>query len=248
MNDASKRDEIRAALAHHRATEYHGNRLGPYIHDIVYGGNDGIVTTFAVVAGTAGAHLPGYIVVILGLANLFADGVSMATGAYLSIKSERDQYERLRKEELAEIASHPELEREEVREALEAKGFTGEDLERALAVLTARTEVWVDTMMAEEHGMTPSAAERPFGHALATFCAFVVLGSVPLMPYLIPVFGQSFTLAASSTFCALAILGALRSYVTRERLIRGPLEVIGVGFVTAAIAYGVGVLFGGLAG
>ena len=90
---------IKKALAQHRAGESHGSTLGPYIHDIVYGAHDGIVTTFAVVAGTAGAGLSTGVVIILGVANLLADGVSMGAGAFLSLRSERDQYHRLLKEE-----------------------------------------------------------------------------------------------------------------------------------------------------
>lgn len=235
------------ALELHRKAEMHGHRLGPYIHDIVYGGNDGIVTTFAVVAGTVGAGLPGYVVVILGLANLFADGVSMATGAYLSLKSERDQYERLRKEELSEIDDHPELERAEVREFFERKGFAGADLDRAVAVITRDRDVWADTMMSEEHGLTRQASSRPFMHGFATFLAFVLFGAIPLLPYIIPAMNENFTVAAASTFASMAFLGGLRSYVTRERILRGTLEVVGVGVVTAVIAYGVGMLLRGLA-
>src|SRR3989338_8244680 len=95
--------DIRTRLEQHRREEIHGHKLGPYIQDIVYGGHDGIITTFAVVAGTAGADLPHYIVIILGLANLFADAVSMGAGAFLSLKSELDHYFRLQKEELQEI-------------------------------------------------------------------------------------------------------------------------------------------------
>lgn len=232
----------------HRKAELHGHRLGPYIHNIVYGGNDGIVTTFAVVAGTVGADLPAYIVIILGLANLFADGVSMAAGAYLSLKSEADQYKRLRKEELKEIDDLPEIEREEVREFFETKGFTGNDLERVVQVITADRELWADTMMVEEHGLVKTASEKPIIHGLATFISFIIFGSIPLIPYIVPLSSRSFGVAASSTAVAMLFLGILRSYVTRERLLRGALEVAGVGVATAVIAYTVGMGLRGIAG
>lgn len=234
------------ALAEHRRQEVHGHRLGPYIHNIVYGGNDGIVTTFAVVAGTVGAGLPGYIVIILGLANLLADGVSMAAGAYLSLKSERDQYMRLRKEELQEIRDHPALERAEVREFLAKKGFRGRDLDRAVAVITSDKNVWADEMMSEEHGLTRQASSRPLVHGAVTFASFVLFGSVPLLPYIF-LASQNFAVAMASTLVAMLFLGGLRSYVTRERLLRGAFEVVGVGFAAAAVAYAVGVLLKGVA-
>ena len=87
-----------AALRAHREEDIHGSPLAPFIQDIVYGGIDGIVTTFAVVSGSEGATLPNYVVIILGYANLFADALSMGVGNVVSIRSERDNYERLYKE------------------------------------------------------------------------------------------------------------------------------------------------------
>lgn len=235
-------------LRRHQAEESHGHRLGPYIHDIVYGGNDGIVTTFAVVAGTVGADLPHSIIVILGMANLLADGLSMATGAYLSGKSEMDQYERVRKEELREIAQHPAMERAEVREAYAAKGFAGEDLDRVVAVLTTNEDVWADTMMVEEHGLTREAAGRPLMHGVMTFLSFAFFGAIPLLPYLFGIDpGRRFAIAIASTLAALFLLGLSRSIVTRERLLRGPVEIVTVGALGAVVAYGIGWLLRGLA-
>ncbi|TSC79217.1 MAG: hypothetical protein G01um101425_717 [Candidatus Peregrinibacteria bacterium Gr01-1014_25] len=230
------------SLVAHQRADIHGHRLGPFIHDIVYGGNDGIVTTFAVVAGTVGADLPHGIIIILGLANLLADGTSMATGAYLSLKSELDQYERLRKEELEEIVAMPDMEREEIREIYRGKGFTGAELERVTEVITSNRDVWADTMMLEEHGLAREASAKPALHGFMTFASFVVFGAVPLVPYVIGLARENrFTVAAWSTAIALLFLGFTRSYVTRERLLRGPIEVLGVGAAGAAVAYAVGV-------
>lgn len=234
--------DLQERLRAHRQSELHGHRLGPYIQDIVYGGHDGIITTFAVVAGTFGADLPHYVVLILGFANLFADAVSMGAGAFLSLKSELDQYERLKKEELLEIQTDPEVECEEIREAYAAKGFTGADLERAVAIITAEPDRWAEAMMLEEHGLTRTSSEKPAAHGIITFLGFVAFGIVPLLPY---VFGmvreQRFPVAVLGTLISLLLLGITRSYVTRERLIRGALEILAIGTVTAAVAYGVGV-------
>jgi VIT1/CCC1 family predicted Fe2+/Mn2+ transporter len=229
-------------LEEHRLAEVHGHQFGPYIHDIVYGANDGIITTFAVVAGTVGADLPGVIIIILGIANLLADGVSMAAGAYLSLKSARDHYEQIRAEEAMEVRTHPELEREEVRQALQAKGFAGEDLKRALCVLTAKEDLWVDTMMVEEHGLVRTTSENPLRHGLATLLSFVLFGSIPLLPYATLKNGGSFAIAIASTALALFLLGLTRSRVTRQRPIRGVIEVLTMGLVSGGIAYGVGAL------
>ncbi|MBM3231661.1 VIT1/CCC1 transporter family protein [Candidatus Peregrinibacteria bacterium] len=245
MTDDQK---LRDAMIAHKKEEYHGHRLGPVIHDIVYGGNDGIVTTFAVVAGTMGADLPHYTVIILGLANLIADGLSMASGSYLSGKSEMDQYERLRKEEMKEIEEVPEIEREEIREAYRRKGFSGQTLEQTVQTITRNKIVWADVMMLEEHGMTKGDPKAPQVHAIVTFFAFQIFGFIPLLPYIFAMPSDlRFTIAIWSTFAALVLLGLTRSLVTGERLLRGPLEVVSVGATGAFAAYSIGVLLKGLA-
>lgn len=239
--------EIKRRLAEHRTSEPHGNALGAYIHDIVYGANDGIVTTFAVVSGVAGADLSPSVVVILGFANVLADGLSMGLGNYLSSKSRQDNYQRLLKEELKEIDEIPEIEREEVREIFEAKGFAGADLEHAVQLITSKKQAWADFMMREEHGLAPEADGKPVFHALATFCAFLVFGSIPIVPYLFSFSPASrFPSAIGATAAGLLIVGLLRSWVTRERLIKGPLEIMTVGAICAVAAYFVGVLLKGL--
>lgn len=243
------RTDIKKALAEHRAGELRGSSLGPYIHDIVYGANDGIVTTFAVVSGVAGAELAAYLVVILGFANVLADGLSMGLGNYLSSKSKQDHYQRVLKEEMREIAELPEIEREEIREIFEAKGFTGTDLDRVTTVITSDTQVWVDTMMREEHGLLADEDGAPWIHAIMTFTAFVLFGSIPIAPYLLPIAIESrFLITIISTIVALLFVGLLRSWVTRERLIKGPLEILSVGLICAFTAYYVGVALKGLAG
>ena len=229
--------------------EAHGHRLGPFIHDVVYGGNDGIVTTFAVVAGSVGAALPSAVIIILGLANLIADGTSMGTGAYLSLRSERDQYKRIRKEELQEIKDDPKEETEEIRQAFHMRGFRGEDLHRAVAIITSDKKVWVDTMMWVEHQMAATMFDKPLFHGMITFVSFVIFGSIPLLPYLFGIEPQNrFMVAMISTGIALTILGLTRSIVTKERLLRGPLEILSVGVIGAFVAYIIGVALKGWVG
>lgn len=241
--------DISQRLAAHKAEDTHGSRLGPVIHDIVYGAHDGIVTTFAVVAGTVGADLPDGIILVLGVANLLADGFSMGAGSYLSSRSAADQYARLRAEEMKEIDEHPDMEREEIREAYRAHGFAGADLDRAVEIVTSDRGRWADAMMLEEHGLSKPEASGALIHGSATFLGFVVFGAVPLIPYAFGVVTseQRFIAAIAAAGVALLLVGLTRSYVTRQRPLRGIAEILAIGTASTAIAYGVGAALRSLA-
>ena len=120
-----------------------------YITEFVYGGIDGAITTFAVVAGAAGANADLYWVLIFGFANLIADGFSMSVGSYFSVKAERDNFEKHQAIEYWEVENLREREVEEIREIYATKGFKGELLEKVVEVITSDKDVWVDAMMKE---------------------------------------------------------------------------------------------------
>ena len=153
-----------------------------YLRDLVYGGIDGAITTLAVVAGAMGADLSARVVLIMGMANLVGDGFSMAAANFSGTRAEVDEYARLRAMEERHLDLVPEGEREEVRQIYRRKGFEAGDLERAVAVVTADRARWIDAMMTEEHGQ-PTVLRTPWKAALGTFAAFLLCGSIPLLPF-----------------------------------------------------------------
>ena len=222
-----------------------------YLRDFIYGAVDGTVTTFAVVAGVVGASLDAGIVIVLGVANLLADGFSMAVSNYLGTKAERQQYERARREEEHEIQVIPEGEREEIRQIFAAKGFEGEDLERAVDVITADRDRWVATMIVDEHGL-PSSPPDPWRGAAATFVAFVLVGFVPLASFVTEAVWPSaidgaFAWSLVLTGVAFFLVGAWKTRFVDERWWRSGLETLAVGGAAAAIAFGIGNLLEHLA-
>jgi len=235
-------------LEHEHTSEAIADRIAAsnhnYIRDFIYGGIDGAVTTFAVVSGVSGAELSPTIVLILGFANLAADGFSMAASNYLATRAEQDDYRRLEKIEYRHIAVAPEGEREEVRQIYQTKGFEGEELEKAVELITADKDRWVKTMLTEEYGLA-AEVRSPWHAAIATFLAFVVCGLVPLLPYL---FGSSssFLVSCILTGATFFLIGSLKSLWSTSGWLRSGLETLFVGGLAAGIAYAVGVLLKGL--
>jgi VIT1/CCC1 family predicted Fe2+/Mn2+ transporter len=222
-----------------------------YLRDWVYGGIDGAVTTFAVVAGVVGADLSVRNLLILGAANLLADGFSMAAGNYSGTKSECDDRARLRAIEERHIDLVPDGEREEVRQILQAKGFQGSGLEGAVAVITADRRRWVDTMLIEEYGL-PKTLRSPAKAGLSTFLAFLLCGAVPLLPFVLGVFvpgiGPTFALSVVLTGIVFFGIGSIKSRWSLASWWRSGLETLTIGMIAAVIAFAVGWLLGRLTG
>jgi VIT1/CCC1 family predicted Fe2+/Mn2+ transporter len=222
---------------------YHQKTEGTYLADVIFAANDGLITTFAVVAGSFGAHLPTHVILILGFANLLGDGLAMGFGNYLGSKSERDYQKGQREKEAWEIDHLRPIEVEEVRQIMAKKGFAGADLERTVAVITSNREAWLDLMMSEELGITTTAGGSPLRHGLATFLSFFTIGLVPLLPFLLKILplppeALSLTLTALTLFT----VGALRSRLSPTPWLKGGLEMLTVGTLAATAAYFTGKL------
>ena len=234
----------------HIEDQLHGNtnnffsRFQDYLGEFVYGGIDGSVTTFAVVAGSAGAELDVSVVIILGFANLIADGFSMSVGSYLSNKSELQNYEKHKKVEYWEVENMPEREKEEIRKIYAQKGFKGDLLAKVVEVITANKDRWVDVMMKEELEMIPSA-KSPIAMGAVTFFSFLLVGLIPLLVYVYDYMsdaqvGHPFLIASLLTGFAFAGIGFLKSFVTQTARWKGILETLFLGASAAVLAYFVG--------
>lgn len=229
--------------------EIHGqgkasSNLTNYLGEFVYGGIDGSVTTFAVVAGATGASMQIDVVLILGFANLLADGFSMSVGNFLSVKAEIDEYNRQKNIEYWEVDNVPEQEKEEVRQIYRNKGFSGNLLEQIVNVITSNRERWVDLMMKEELEMS-QVQMSPYSTALATFLSFVVVGFIPLLTYVLQFFfaietGNLFLYSCIFTALGFSLIGFLKSYVTSTGVLRGIVETLLLGGAAALVAYYVG--------
>jgi len=228
----------------------HGLSGEQYVGDFVFGGIDGVITTFAVVAGVAGAQLSATVVLILGLANLLADGFSMGIGNYLSIKSEHERYQAIRKHETWEIDSLPKIAKQEIETIYKNKGLEGEALDHIVNKITADKKLWVETMLREELGLAKDL-RSPIVGGLVTSTAFVIIGSIPLLSFIVT-FGidaltkHTFLISLGLTLLALFCTGAAKTLVVQKKWWKTGLETLVMGGTAAALAYLVGYLLKGL--
>ena len=211
-----------------------------YLRDWIYGGIDGSVTTLAVVTAVVGAHLSPLVILILGFANLVADGFSMAASNFLGTKSAHDDINQLATFEHSRVEMATAGGREEVRRIFAARGFAGADLERVVELITSDRERWVRTLLNEEYGL-PREARSPWLASIATFSAFVICGLAPLIPFLISV-SNPLRLSILVTGGLFFGIGAVRSRWSTVPWWRSGLSTLFVGGIVAGLSYAVGAL------
>jgi len=234
----------------HRRPPRDESEAAGYLRDFVYGAIDGIVTTFAVVAGVAGAGLEPEIVLILGTANLLADGFSMSVGNFLGSQAAVQRAERLRRQAQERIAADPEAERARVRETLASLGFSKEELGSATALFTAKPERWA-ALLGEGVLGSGQPALNPYRAAGATLVAFVAMGALPLIAFAYDLLtpgelGAPFLWASVSAAIGFVIVGALKARFVDQRWWASALETLLVGGSAAGLAYLVGLALGGI--
>ena len=213
------------------------------VSDAVLGGIDGCVTTFAVVSGVVGAGLPSSVAVILGFANLVADGFSMAVSNYESHRSKLEFIESVRRSEERHIDLIPEGEREEIRQIFREKGFDGDVLEKIVSTISEDKKLWVDTMLTEEHGIH-KISPNPWASAGATFLAFILVGAAPLLPFFSSTLQiqQKFFASACVAGIMFFLIGMLKSYVFDKPLILSGFRTLLIGGIAAGLAFYTGYL------
>lgn len=242
---AKKEEHLKTSPGHEKLERvYHQKTAGRYIADLIFGANDGIVTTFAVVAGASGASFSPLIVVTLGLANLFADGLSMGIGNFLGIKSKIDYEKAQKKKEQWEIENLPNIEKQEVREILQSFNFKDDDLEKGVQIVTADKNAWTQIMLKEELQIFEDEKDNAFKHGFATFIAFVIAGSIPLLPFILPLHLNPLISSIAGTLGSLFIVGSLRSLTSTKNWFVCAFEMLIIGSLTAVAAYLIGNILG----
>jgi VIT1/CCC1 family predicted Fe2+/Mn2+ transporter len=221
--------------------EQHAKGLSAYIKDMVYGANDGIITTFAIVSASIGAGFSSKVIIVLGVASLLADGFSMAASNFLGSRSENDLFRKEKKRELDEVEKMPEKEKQEIREVFQHHDFSAEDSEKLVELVSHNKDFWVDFMMRYELGMNVPEEGSEWKSAMLTFISFVIAGSLSLLPFVLFSAGEAaFMYSIFATAFSLFVVGAARYFVTHVNWIVSGLEMLLVGGIATAVSYAVG--------
>lgn len=210
-----------------------------FIREVIFGIEDGLITTLSVVLGVSGAVAENRIIIVAGIAALLAEAISMSAGAYLSTKSQREFFERKIKDELDEIRVKPYEEKDEIRKIYEAKGFTGEQLNAIVEQITSDRQLWLREMAASEHGLIPERFENPT-KAASIFLTSSSVGVIPLVPYFFLNVNSSIIASILGTALILFAAGALKSRLTKTGWLKSGLEMAGIGMLAGTLGYLVG--------
>ncbi|MBU1196990.1 VIT1/CCC1 transporter family protein [Candidatus Micrarchaeota archaeon] len=230
-------------IPHKKHAEEH-SRIGEALRDIILGGQDGLVNILGLVLGVASATMDTGIVLVAGLASLFAESVSMAAVAYTSARAEIDYYFKERHREMREVEELPEEEREEIRRIYRAKGLSGKLLEDVVNVITSDPTRWVDEMMTDELNLAPVSHRNPVKESMVVGFASVVGSFIPLIAFFLMPVSEAIPVAVFISVFVLFVAGAVKAKITVGTWWKSGLEMAFVGFVAALLGYWIGAILG----
>jgi VIT1/CCC1 family predicted Fe2+/Mn2+ transporter len=210
------------------------------IRDFVFGFGDGINTSLGLVAGIGGAEVSSSIIILAALIAMFTGAKAMAVQNYLAVKSQRQILNFEIEREKWEMENVPDKEKKEIEDVYRAKGFSGLELESIVNKITSDKKVWLDTMLTEELKLNLEIVGSPLKSALRMFGSFLIGGILPIIPYFfadgyIPLF-----IAIGTSLSASFAIGAIKSKMANLNIIKGGLEMAGLGTGIALLGYGLG--------
>lgn len=210
------------------------------IRDFVFGFGDGINTSLGIAAGVGGADVSSNIIILAALVGMFTGAKAMAVQNYLAVKAQRELLRSEIAKEEWEMENKPDIERQEIEEIYKAKGFEGKDLEMIVNKITSNKKVWLDTMLTEELKLNIEVVGNPLKSAFRMFGAFLVGGILPIIPFFfasgyLPL-GVAVGISLSTSFA----VGAVKSKIAQTSIIKGGLEMAGLGTGIALLGFGIG--------
>ena len=223
---------------------HHANRGGGTLRAAVFGVNDGLVSNASLIVGVSGAGSDPHTVVIAGLSGLLAGSLSMATGEYISVRTQRELLEHQIGLERHELATMPDEEVDELTMIYEAKGLSPEAAHALASHLIADPERGLDTLAREELGLDPHSLVSPLGAALASFASFAAGATIPLLPFLLPTPFSPFAGTIVAMEIGLLIVGGLMSLFTGRGVAWSAIRMAILGSAAASATFLIGRLLG----
>jgi VIT1/CCC1 family predicted Fe2+/Mn2+ transporter len=210
----------------------------------VFGVNDGLVSNSSLVMGFAGSGAAGSTILFAGLAGLLAGAFSMAAGEYISMRSQRDAFEREIELEAAELDDDPEAEAEELALIYRAKGVDAAEASRLASTIMRDREVALATMTREELGLDPDELGSPWSAALSSLIAFAAGAAVVVLPFLFGAGPVALVLAVVLAGLALFAVGAALGVLNGRSAFRSGFRQLVAGGAAGVIVFAVGHLIG----
>jgi VIT1/CCC1 family predicted Fe2+/Mn2+ transporter len=225
---------------------WHRTGGGGTLRASIFGVSDGLVSNTALIMGFAGAQAEGQFVLLAGVAGLLAGSFSMAAGEYVSMRAQRELFERQIELERDELETAPEEEERELALIYQAKGLSKEEAESIAARLMQNPEVALDTLVREELGLDPSALGSPWGASIGSFLAFAVGALVPVVPFFFGADASAPFVVAAAALSAVALfaVGASLSLFTGRGALLSGVRQLGLGAAAAALTFGIGSIIG----
>ena len=208
----------------------------------IFGVNDGLVSNLSLIMGVTGASVSNKFILLAGVAGLLAGAFSMGAGEYISMRVQRELFERLLHLEAHELATMPEEEHEELQEIYEQKGFPPDLARQVTEVVMADPKVALETHAREELGLDPEELGSPSGAAISSFVMFSIGAAIPLLPYVFTSGLTAALIAIAASAVSLFGVGASMSLLTGRPTWLSGARMLLVGGSAAAITYGVGTL------
>lgn len=238
---AFKNNDVEASIAAHESAPEAHSQHGEFVKAAVFGGLDGIITTFAVVASVAGANLKTEVVLVMGFANLLADGVSMAFGEFIGGDAEIKYKKFERAREAWEMDTNPQGEVNEMIDIYVEKGISKEDATTIITTMSKYKDFFIDHMMVQELELMPDDGESPLKPSIIIFFSFLIFGLIPLLAYVafstVLETDELFGLSIGLTAIALFTLGAISSRFAAQPFWKSGLFVLGNGACAAGVSY-----------
>ena len=227
-----------------RHESWHRTGQSGTLRAVIFGVSDGLTSNLSLTMGIAGASSDPKFILLAGIAGLLAGSFSMAAGEYVSMKSQRELYERQIALERSELEAMPQEEQAELASIYRSKGFSDDEADRIAERIFQDPETALDTLIREELGLDPGELGSPIGAAIGSFCAFAVGAAVPVAPYLFGGGSVIFTVSLALSLVALFAVGAGVSLLTGRSLVFSGVRQVLIGGGAAAVTFAVGHVIG----